>query len=191
MDTQNQSDLLHRLEQLNDIGAALSKERDTDRLLETILVAAKTITHADGGTLYRLTEDGQHLRFEIVRTDSLNILLGGTTGNKINFPYVPLVDMQGLPNNAMVAAYSAINDKTVNIADAYTEAGFDFSGTRGFDTKTGYRSTSFLTVPMKNHENEVIGVLQLINATDPGSGSVVAFSNADRHLAESLASQAR
>ena len=186
----SQSDLFRRLEQLNDIGAALSKERDINRLLETILVAAKTITHADGGTLYRLTDDGQHLRFEIVRTDSLNILLGGTTGNKINFPDVSLVDPEGRPNNAMVAAYAAINDKTVNIADAYTEAGFDFSGTRGFDEKTGYRSTSFLTVPMKNHENEVIGVLQLINAVDTDSGKVVAFSYADQRLAESLASQA-
>ena len=190
MDTQTQSDLFRRLEQLNDIGAALSKERDINRLLETILVAAKTITHADGGTLYRLTDDRQHLRFEIVRTDSLNILLGGTTGNKISFPEVPLANAQGEPNNAMVAAYAAINDKTVNIADAYTEAGFDFSGTRGFDKKTGYRSTSFLTVPMKNHENEVIGVLQLINAVDPVSGKVIAFSNADQGLAESLASQA-
>ncbi len=67
----------------------------------------------------------------------------------------------------MVAAYAAIHDKTVNIADAYTEAGFDFSGTRSFDERTGYRSQSFLTVPMKNHEGEIIGVLQLINALDP------------------------
>jgi HD-GYP domain-containing protein (c-di-GMP phosphodiesterase class II) len=183
-------DLFRRLEQLNDIGAALSKERNTDRLLENILVAAKTITHADGGTLYRLTDDRRHLRFEIMRTDSLNIRLGGTTGNGIAFPEVPLVNERGEPNNAMVAAYAVINDKTVNIVDAYTEAGFDFSGTRKFDQKTGYRSTSFLTVPMKNHENEIIGVLQLINALDPGSGKTVAFSYADQRLVESLASQA-
>lgn len=184
------NDLFSRLEQLNDIGASLSKERDINRLLENILVAAKTITHADGGTLYRLTDDRRHLRFEIVRTDSLNIRLGGTTGNKIAFPDVALTNELGEPNNTMVAAYAAINDKTVSIADAYTEAGFDFSGTRGFDEKTGYRSTSFLTVPMKNHENEVIGVLQLINAIDQGNHQVVPFSYADQRLAESLASQA-
>jgi hypothetical protein len=80
------SDLFRRLEQLNAIGAALSKERDINRLLETILIAAKTITHADGGTLYRMTEDGKALRFEILRTDSLDIAMGGTTGNVINFP---------------------------------------------------------------------------------------------------------
>ena len=183
-------DLFSRLEQLNAIGASLSKERDINRLLESILVAAKQITHADGGTLYRVTEDGKALRFEIIRTDSLSIAMGGTTGNPINFPNLPLHDAEGNPNDAMVAAYVVIHDKTVNIADAYNAVGFDFSGTRKFDERTGYRSQSFLTVPMKNHENEIIGVLQLLNAHDPQSGDVRAFSTADQSLAESLASQA-
>ena len=90
----------------------------------------------------------------------------------------------------MVAAYAAITGNTVNIADAYAAQGFDFSGTRQFDARTGYRSRSFLTVPMKNHEGEVIGVLQLINAIDTPGGQVVPFSPADQRLAESLASQA-
>ncbi|BAO30573.1 HD family phosphohydrolase [Sulfuritalea hydrogenivorans] len=184
------SDLFRRLEQLNAIGAALSKERDINRLLETILIAAKTITHADGGTLYRMTEDRQALRFEILRTDSLHIAMGGTTGNAINFPNLPLTNDKGEHNDSMVAAYAAIHDKTVNIADAYTEAGFDFSGTRSFDERTGYRSQSFLTVPMKNHEGEIIGVLQLINAQNPQTHQVTPFSSADQSLAESLASQA-
>ncbi len=186
----NSSDLFRRLEQLNAVGAALSKERDINRLLESILIAAKTITHADGGTLYRMTEDGCALRFEILRTDSLNIAMGGTTGNAINFPNLPLQNAEGKSNDTMVAAYAAIHDKTVNIADAYTEAGFDFSGTRSFDERTGYRSQSFLTVPMKNHEGEIIGVLQLINAQDPVTREVKAFASADQSLAESLASQA-
>ena len=190
MDMNSSTNLFRRLEQLNAIGAALSKERDIDRLLETILVAAKTITHADGGTLYRMTEDGQALRFEILRTDSLHIAMGGTTGNAINFPSLPLTNAKGEHNDSMVAAYAAIHDKTVNIADAYTEAGFDFSGTRSFDERTGYRSQSFLTVPMKNHEGEIIGVLQLINALDPVTHQVNPFSSADQSLAESLASQA-
>ncbi len=184
--------LFKRLERLNEIGAALSQERNIDRLLESILVAAKSITHADGGTLYRVTEDAngeRALRFEIMRTDSLGIALGGTTGNPIELPHLPLRNERGEANNSLVAAYAAINDKTVNIADAYTEAGFDFSGTRKFDARTGYRSRSFLTVPMKNHENEIIGVLQLINAK-AADGSVVHFSHADQRLAESLASQA-
>ena len=183
-------DLFQRLEQLNEIGAALSKERDIDRLLELILVAAKRITRADGGTLYRMTEDGKQLRFEIVRTDSLDIAMGGTTGVNIPFPPLPLYLPNGQPNNSMVAAYAVINDETVNIVDAYSAQGFDFSGTRRFDERTGYRSQSFLTVPMKNHEGVIIGVLQLINAKVGGSGAVAPFSPSGQRLAESLASQA-
>ncbi len=89
-----------------------------------------------------------------------------------------------------VVAYAYHHDTSLNIADAYTEEGFDFSGTREFDRKTGYRSTSFLTVPLKNHENEIIGVLQLLNARDRVTGAVVPFSDEDQELAESLASQA-
>src|SRR5947209_6363342 len=181
-------DLVQRLDQLNTIGASLSAERDINRLLEAILTAAKTITRADGGTLYRVTED-KSLRFEIVRTSSLKYYLGGTTGNPVPFYPIQLY-RDGKPNNGMVAAHAALTGKTVNIADAYTAEGFDFSGTRAFDNKTGYRSKSFLTVPMRNHENESIGVLQLINSTDPKTGEIVAFSASDQRLAESLASQA-
>jgi len=181
--------LLHRLTELNQVGVALSREKDINRLLEAILVAAKKITNADGGTLYRMYNGGE-LRFEIMRTDSLGFALGGTTGREIPFPPVRLHDERGQPNNSMVVAYAVLRDCTVNIADAYTEQGFDFSGTRSFDRSTGYRSQSFLTVPMKNHEDEIIGVLQLINAKDAHTGAIVPFGTAEQHLAESLASQA-
>ena len=185
-------DLLPRLEQLNEIGAALSDERDIDRLLESILLAAKAITHADGGTLYRVSDDRKSLHFEIVRTDSLGLALGGASGEAVSgrFQDLPLYRDDGSPNTSMVAAYSVLKAETVNIADAYAADGFDFSGTRRFDEMNGYRSMSFLTVPMKNHENEIIGVLQLINAIDRQRGVVRVFSSADQHLAESLASQA-
>jgi HD-GYP domain-containing protein (c-di-GMP phosphodiesterase class II) len=180
---------IERLEQLNQIGVALSKETDINRLLEAILLAAQKITRADGGTLYRMTEE-RTLKFEIMRNDTLNIAMGGTTGVEIPFHPIHLFDQDGKPINTMVVAYAVHNDKSVNIADAYTQEGFDFSGTKNFDKKTGYRSQSFLTVPMKNHENEIIGVLQLLNAKDPATGTVIAFSSEDQRLAESLASQA-
>ncbi len=182
--------LLHRLDELNAIGIALSSERDISRLLEIILVAAKRITHADAGTLYLVDPQQRALNFEIIRTDSLGIAMGGTAGGPISFPPVRLTDENGQPNTSMVVAHVALNDQTVNIADAYSAEGFDFSGTKNFDRSTGYRSTSFLTVPMKDHENEIIGVLQLINALDRETGEIIAFSGADQHLLESLASQA-
>ena len=122
-------DLIRRLAELNQIGIALSQEKDLDRLLEIILLAAKKITNADGGTLYRRPAGKDVLTFEIIRTDSLGIAMGGTTGVKIPFPPIQLKDARGRDNTSMVVAYAVLKDRTVNIADAYQEKGFDFSGT--------------------------------------------------------------
>jgi len=141
--------------------------------------------------LYRMREDGLALRFEILRTDSLGIAMGGSSGCAINFPDLALKKPDGSPNDSLVAAYAAIHGVTVNIADVYCNADeFDFSGTHVFDERTGYRSQSFLTVPMRDHQGEVIGVLQLINARAAGATEVQAFSGLDQQLVESLASQA-
>lgn len=190
--TEPSSDLIRRLAELNEVGIALSQEKDIDRLLETILVAAMKITQADGGTLYRRrSESKDSLSFEIVRTDSLKIALGGTTGKKVTFEPIALRDDAGRENVSMVVAYAVLKDRTISIDDAYRGGeGFDFSGTKTFDQRTGYRSQSFLVVPMKNHEGDIIGALQLINAKDRASGRIVPFSATDQRLAESLASQA-
>ena len=183
------ADIFRWIEELNHIGAALSAERDIGMLLETILLAAMKIVNADGGTLYRVV-DGKWIRFETLRTDSLGIAMGGTTGNEITFPLIPLYKDNGEPNDSLVVAHAVLGGSTINIRDVYQEKGFDFSGTRKFDEMTGYRSQSFLTVPMKNHEREIIGVLQLINARDRETGEIVGFSDVDQSFAESLASQA-
>lgn len=191
--TMNRLDeLLTRLDLLHDIGISLSSERQLDRLLDNIVEAARAITRADGGTLYLLSEDRQRLRYELVRTASLGITLGGGSAQPINadFPDLPLYQPDGSANHAIVAAHAALSGQTVNIADAYTTPDFDFTGPRAFDARMGYRSRSFLTVPMKNHENALIGVLQLVNAIDPENGQVTVFQAADQRLVESLASQA-
>jgi len=179
-----------RLKELNEVGVALSQQRDINSLLEMILEAAKRITHADAGTLYLHQSDQRVLRFEILRNDTLNTTMGGSSGEPISFYPVQLYDVEGKPNHAMVVSHAALTGETVNIPDAYAVQGYDFSGTKNFDIKTGYHSQSFLTVPMRNHEDELIGVLQLINAKDPESGELIAFSTDDQQLLESLASQA-
>jgi HD-GYP domain-containing protein (c-di-GMP phosphodiesterase class II) len=181
------NDVLQRLETLNAIGAALSSEKDLASLLERILEAARGFARADGGTLYTVHDDQLH--FEVLRNDTLGAVLGGRTGKPITFAPIPMYDADGSGNDSMVVAHAALSGQTVNIEDAYTEEGYDFSGTRAFDEKTGYRSKSFLTVPMKDHAGQVIGVLQLINAKD-AAGNVEPFSPADQSLVESLASQA-
>ena len=183
------SDFPKLLRKLNSVGIALSVEKDHGRLLEMILMHAKDMTRADGGTLYLRTEENT-LKFEIVRTDSLGIHMGGTKGEPISFYPVKLVNDDGKPNTHNVAACAVLKNETINIPDAYSNEEFDFAGTRHFDEKTGYRSQSFLTVPMTNHENEIIGVLQLINSMDSMTGEIKEFSAVDQQLVESLASQA-
>ncbi len=180
--------LLNRLNDLNNIGASLSSERNIDKLLEGILSAAMKITNADAGTLYLVDAEKQVLTFEIMHNHSLNIHLGGTSGEQI--PFYPIhMQIDGQPNHAMVVSHAALTGETVNIPDAYIAEGFDFSGTKKFDAKTGYQSRSFLAVPMRDHEHEVIGVLQLINALDE-HGQRMQFTLDDQKLLESLASQA-
>ncbi len=181
--------LLKRIDKLTEIGIALSAERDTSKLLEMILLGAKELTHADGGTLYSVQEDNT-VKMEIVRTDSLDFAMGGSTGKPIPFAPIPLYDANGKPNTHMVVTHTVLHDCTVNIPDAYNAEGFDFAGTKEFDSKTGYRSVSFLTVPLKNHEGDIIGVLQLLNAQDPLDDSIIPFDEEAQHLTESLASQA-
>jgi len=188
MDTLNRIKFLEdRLHNLSEIGMALSTEKNTDRLFEMILKEAKKITRADGRTLYSMDEDG-NLKFEIMRNDTMDTVMGGTSG--VEIPYYPVklwLDKQ-TPNRKNVSAYVALAQKTVNIKDAYEEDGFDFEGTKKFDKKSGYRSKSFLTVPLKNHENEIIGVIQLINARDE-HGDVIPFNEEMQEQVESLASQ--
>jgi HD-GYP domain-containing protein (c-di-GMP phosphodiesterase class II) len=180
--------MLQKIHMLNEIGVALSSEKDNQQVLELILHGAKKLTGADGGSLYTVTEDGR-LKFEIVTTDSLHIVMGGTSGLDILFESLPLY-IDGKKNLSMVVTSAVLNDETINIADAYDTEGYDFSGTRKFDESTGYRTRSLLTIPMKNHEADIIGVLQLINCIDAESGDVVTFSAQDQKLVESLASQA-
>ncbi len=178
-----------RYQRLIELGIALSAERNYNRLLEAILLGAKELTNADGGTLYLVSEDRRSLTFEILRNDTLGTAMGGTTGIPISIPPVPLYDADGNPNRKNVSAHAAISATPINIVDAYDDEHFDFTGTTAFDVRMGYRSKSFLTVPLKNHEDEVIGVLQLINAID-SDNNVVPFSEEVMPLVVALASQA-
>ncbi len=181
--------LLEHIRRLNEIGTALSAEKDLTRLLELILNSAMALTSADGGTLYTLTPE-RELRFQIVRNRSLGLELGGSKGALLGLESIPLFNEDGSPNEKTVVAYSVLNDRPVNIEDAYCTADFDFSGTRVFDERLGYRSKSFLVLPLKNHENDIIGAMQLINAIDPVGGEVTAFDSQSQRFGESIASQA-
>ena len=169
---------LRLLQRVIPIGVALSAEKDFNRLLETLVVEAQKVTNADAGTLYLLENNA--LRFVILRTTSLNITMGGTSGRDILFEPVPLYRQGGSENYANVASYAALKHQKVVVADAYeTSANFDFSGTKAFDARSGYRSQSFLTIPLEGQDKDVIGVLQLINAMDPDTDKIIPFASDD------------
>lgn len=184
--------MAHTLEQYNyqisslkkiiPIGVALSAEKDFNHLLEAVVVEAQSVTHADAGTLYLLEDNA--LKFVIVRNASLKLAMGGTSRNNISFHHIHLYNADGSENRANVAPYVALTHKPIRLADAYEAEGFDFSGTKLFDSKTGYRSKSFLAMPLINADNKVIGVLQLINAQDRKTGEVIPFE--DNDILESL-----
>jgi HD-GYP domain-containing protein (c-di-GMP phosphodiesterase class II) len=151
-----------KLSKIVETGIALSTEKDSNALCQLILDTAKELTDADGGTLYLLTEDKAKLQFAIMLNDTLGTRLGGTAGAAPNL-FVPLFNDKGEENHHNVASHTFHQEETVNIADAYHDQRFDFSGTKKFDEANGYRSKSFLTVPLKPMGGKVLGALQLIN----------------------------
>ncbi|MBI5184581.1 MAG: GAF domain-containing protein [Nitrospinae bacterium] len=173
--------LISQIRRLSEIGIALSAERNLGKLLEMIVDEARRFTNADGGTLY--IKEGNVLVFKILQNDTMKTRMGGTSGNPIPFPPVELKETN-------VSAYVALKEKSVNIPDVYFSDLFDFTGPRKFDQATGYRTKSMLVVPMKNHEGEIIGVLQFINAKEQKTGETIPFSPDYEILTESLASQA-
>jgi HD-GYP domain-containing protein (c-di-GMP phosphodiesterase class II) len=181
------------LHDLNKIGVALSAERDINRLLDMILAKSRDITAADAGSLY-LVERGKDsdsqqddlLRFKLTQNDSV---------------LVPFEEFTMPLSETSIAGYAALTGESVNVADAYKlPPGSPFRISRSFDEKSGYRTKSMLVVPMRDHKEEVIGVVQLINKKRDARAvlrpvavvdeEVMAFTEVDKDLVTSLASQA-
>ncbi len=177
------------IKQYAKIGIALSAEKDINKLFEMIVEEAMSLTTADAGTLYILDKKNRQLRFEILFNNKMHTRLGGTSGSKISIQPVPLY-VRSDQNYANVSSYVALTGKSVNIPDVYESGTFDFTGPKKYDEKSGYRSKSMLVIPMKNHEDKIIGVLQLLNAQEPGTKNVIPFSTDYEDLIASLASQA-
>jgi HD-GYP domain-containing protein (c-di-GMP phosphodiesterase class II) len=189
------SDKIKHIRKLSEIGIALSVEKDTNRLFEMIVDEARSLCNAEAGTLYIVDKENQTLKFEIAQNEVMKIRMGGVDGEFITLPDVPL-SINGKPNNSNVSSYVALTGKAVNIPDIYhiTDMdeikGLDFSGTKKYDGKTGYHTQSMLVIPMMNHENDIIGVLQLINSKEQENKQIIPFSSEYVDMISSLASQA-
>ncbi len=177
------------LENLTQIGIALSAEHDNHRLLDLILTRSRELTNADAGSLYlieEIAEGEKNLRFKHTQNDS---------------KATPFKEFVMPASKASISGYVALTGETLNISDVYKiPGGVEYGFNQSFDQSVGYRSKSMLVVPMVDHNNEIIGVLQLINAkmspdirlTDPESAEkeIIGFDPAVQLLIRSLASQA-
>jgi len=162
------------------IGVELTTEKDFDRLLEKMLIEAQTFCHADAGTLYLRTDDDQ-LEFVIVRNDTHDIAIGGTTGHEIPYPPLPLQDQTvAEPGHSRIAAQVALSGDSSNIPDH----------NRPSDIIEDYHVTSILTIPLKNSLDKVLGVLQLLNAADPKTRQTTPFDQNLQQMMESFSSLA-
>lgn len=183
------------IKRLSQIGVALSVEKDINRLFEMILSEARRFCRAEAGTLYILDKKKQSLRFEVLQNDRINLGINAQGQPSIQLPDVPLY-IDNAPNHSNVSSHAVLNKTIVNLPDIYNLAdkvkchGLDFKGTMKYDRTTGFQTRSMLVIPMKNHEDQIIGVLQLINALDEKTGEIIPFSGELLDIVSSLASQA-
>src|SRR6202046_2272310 len=157
-------------DELNEIGVALSSQREIGALLSLILSKTREITAADAGSLYLVAEDsqGQHLRFMLTQNDSLD------------FPYQEFV--LPLTENSL-AGYTALRGEVLNFADAYKiPAGRPFHFNDSYDRDSGYHTRSLLTLPMRNAKGEVLGVLQLINCKRNRAARLISVKDVAKHV---------
>jgi len=158
-------------EKVFDVVLAFNSETRYDKLLDIILTKMMEITHSDAGTLY-IVEDGK-LHFRIIKNISMGIF---RSEEEINLPPIVL-DAKNIEN---ISAYAALKNKIVLVDDVYTSDKFNFSGPKNYDKITGYRTKSMLALPLsvsRSEDQEVMGVIQLLNATDIETGEVVPYGN--------------
>ncbi len=168
------------MQRILDIAISLTAEKSYPKLLDKLISECMEISGCDAGTLYLLKDD--HLEFMILRNHTMKVYQGGN-GEPIDS--MPPVAM----DERSVCAYTAIHKKTINIEDVYHDSSFDWQGPKKYDSITGYHTQSMLVVPLIDHDGKVIGVLQLINATD-ASGEITGFSADSERIVFSIASEA-
>ena len=188
-----------RAKKLNEIGIALSAEKDILKLLEMILTKSRELTNCDAGTFYRLSKNKKLLEFTVMHNDTMKEYSGGTSGIKPSPPPVPLYNENSKPNLSNVCAHVFHTGESVNIPDVFVDTSIFSEGPKAYEKITGYRTNSLLVVPMKNHDNDTIGVLQLINAKEQEGETGYLSNNVDlivpfelefNEIIQSLGSQA-
>uniref|UniRef100_A0A486XWL3 Metal dependent phosphohydrolase n=1 Tax=Rheinheimera sp. BAL341 TaxID=1708203 RepID=A0A486XWL3_9GAMM len=179
-------DNIEQLEHFVAVGLALAKQADSAQLLEQILQSAQQISAAEGGTIYRC--DGTELTFATLINHRLGLHQGGTSNVSPDQQPIPL-QFDGQANTTAVVAMAANQKHPIVIDDVYQSTLVNQQKARQFDQQMGYRTQSMFTVPLLDHQMDVVGVLQLINCLDT-AGRVQAFPVAVQRQVIALASLA-
>ena len=176
------------IKQLIHIGESLSAKNSLVNIFTLILNEAMDYANADGGTIYILSNDRKFLDFKLTYNKSLNLKMGNADA-PVTWPSIPLYLKTGLANMSYMVSYVYHTKDSKTFEDVYEQNLFDNTGTQKFDTRNKYRSQSMAAIPLINHEDEVMGVIQLINAMDE-EGNVIPFGKDHIEMLNSLASQA-
>ena len=168
------------LKRILDIAVSLTAEKKYSKLLEKLISECMDITNCDAGTLYILKDE--KLEFMILRNNTMNVYKGGNGEPIDSMPPVVL-------DEKYVCAYSAIKKTSINVRNVYNDSSFDWQGPRKYDSISGYHTESMLVVPLINHDDKVIGVLQLINAIDE-QGNITGFTADQETIVFSISSEA-
>jgi HD-GYP domain-containing protein (c-di-GMP phosphodiesterase class II)/ribonuclease BN (tRNA processing enzyme) len=175
-----------KFEEIMKINLALTSQHNKEKLFEDILTLTRKLTNADAGTLYIKSKDQKDLEFKVVQNDTLNIKINDIKNNSA-WPNLPIYLKDKTINNQMVAVVCSNEKRIINIDDVYKSQIYKFEGTKKFDERNKYYSKSMLVIPLINHEEDVIGVLQLINKKR--NGETINFDKLDEKVIVSLASQ--
>lgn len=179
---------LNHINQLTKIGKSLSSETDLDRIFDLILDEGISFTNADAATIYMVSDDAQALEFELVYNASMNKRDGGSRG-PVGWPAIKLFNEDGSPKLSHIVTSVYHRKETLAFDDVYETKDYDITGTLNTDKTYGYRCKSMITIPLMNHEEEVLGVMQFINAMDEDR-QIISFTEEHVTMLQSLASQA-
>jgi HD-GYP domain-containing protein (c-di-GMP phosphodiesterase class II) len=179
-------DQVRHIDRLTQIGIALSGERNLDKVFDLILDEAIAYSNSDGATIYFLSEDRRFMDFKAVLNRTMGLRLG-FSGNPITWPSIPLYKEDGSPALYNMCCWVAHKGEPACVEDVYNQTLYDNAGTKKVDAANQYRSKSMVAIPMKDHENQVLGVIQLINALDDNN-EVIPFTDEHIAMVTSLAS---
>ncbi len=162
-----------KLDTLATLGIDLSRIHDLDMLMEKILSEARRFVNADAGSIYIREEDLLH--FTYTQNDTLQQRLA--KGEKLVYStfHMPI-------NEKSIGGYVAATGKPLNLPDVYSiDPSCPYHFSKGFDKKSRYTTQSVLTIPLENQNDDIIGILQIINAQDEAK-NVIAFSENDEKM---------